>query len=210
MYDKMFEFVNKHLENNDCEASKIGFFRFRKRTEHIMRVFTWARRLVDSEVCVNKEAVLVSAIFHDVGYALKEDNTKHAENSATLCKKYLNDNGFDTEFTDFIVYLVKNHSNKELMTSKDTPLELILLMEADLLVETGALSIIWDCMMEGAQEIQTFEKTYDHILNYSYKALTKDPMITPKGKEFWESKRKLVQEFVNQLSYDLGLNYTKI
>ena len=92
MYDKMFEFVNKHLENNDCEASKIGFFRFRKRTEHIMRVFTWARRLVDSEICVNKEAVLVSAIFHDVGYALKEDNTRHAENSATLCKKYLNDN----------------------------------------------------------------------------------------------------------------------
>lgn len=201
----MFQFVNEHLETNDCKATKIGSFRFRKRTEHIKRVFMWARRLVDSEKSVNREAVLVSAIFHDVGYALTEDSTKHAENSANLCKEYLNDNGFDTEFTDFVVYLVKNHSNKELMTSKDTPLELILLMEADLLDETGALSIIWDCMMEGAQEIQTFENTYDHILNYSYKASTKDPMITAKGKEFWEGKRKLVQEFVTQLSYDLGL-----
>lgn len=210
MYDKMFQFVNKHLENNDCEASKIGLFRFRKRSEHIKRVFMWAKRLIDSEFCVNKEAVLVSAIFHDIGYALSEDKTKHAENSAILCEKYLSDNGFDAEFIDFVVYLVKNHSNKELMTSKDTPLELILLMEADLLDETGALSIVWDCMMEGAQEIQTYEKAYDHILNYTYKAMTKNPMITPKAKEFWESKRKLVEEFVNQLSNDLGLNNIKI
>lgn len=206
MYDKMFEFVNKQLENNDCWVSKVGFFYFRKRTEHIKRVFMWASRLIDSELYVNKEAVLVSAIFHDVGYALAEDKTKHAENSAILCEKYLNDNGFDTKFTDFVVYLVKNHSNKELMSCKETPLELILLMEADLLDETGALSIIWDCMMEGAQEIQTYEKTYEHILNYSYKALAKDPMITPKGKEFWKNKQKLVQEFVNQLSFDLGLS----
>jgi uncharacterized protein len=48
----------------------------------------------------------------------------------------------------FVVFLVKNHSNKQLMTAKGTPLELILLMEADLLDETGALSIVWDCMME--------------------------------------------------------------
>jgi uncharacterized protein len=207
MYDKMFQFVNKQLENNDYEASKIGLFPFRKRTEHIKRVFMWAKRLVDSELCVNREAVLVSAIFHDVGYALAEDKAKHAENSAVICEKYLSENGFDNEFIDFVVYLVKNHSNKKLMTSEDTPLELILLMEADLLDETGALSIVWDCMMEGNQEIQTYQKSHEHIMNYTYKAMTKNPMVTPKAKEFWESKQKLVQEFVNQLSYDLGLDH---
>ncbi len=204
MYEKMFQFVNKHLENTDNEASKIGFPGFRKRAEHIKRVFMWAKRLIERESHVNKEAVLVSAIFHDVGYALAEDNAKHAEHSAILCKKYLSENGFDTEFTDYVVYLVRNHSNKELMTSKGTPLELILLMEADLLDETGALSIVWDCMVEGAQKIQTYEKTYCHILNYSYKSTIENPMITPTAKDLWENKRKLVQEFVNQLSYDLG------
>lgn len=32
-------------------------------------------------------------------------------------------------------------------------------MEADLLDETGALSIVWDCMIERSKEKQTFEKT---------------------------------------------------
>jgi uncharacterized protein len=207
LYDKMFQFVNEHLKNSDVEASKIGCFPFRKRSEHIKRVFSWAKRLMDGECDVNKEAVLVSAIFHDAGYSVSANNTNHAENSAVLCEKYLKDNGFDTEFINIVIFLVKNHSNKKLMTNKGTPLELVLLMEADLLDETGALSIVWDCMKQGNQEIQSFEKTYEHILNYSYKILFENPMVTAKGREIWARKQKLVQEFVAQLSYDLDLNY---
>ena len=95
----------------------------------------WARRLVDGESSINKEAVLVSSIFHDVGYAISLDGSKHAEDSALICEKYLHDNGFDAGFIEFVSYLVKNHSNKFLMTSDDIPLELILLMEADLLTK---------------------------------------------------------------------------
>jgi len=205
MYAKMFQFVKNYLENNDGETIKIGYFPFRKRSEHISRVFMWSERLLDGEPYINKKAVLVSAIFHDIGYALSLDNLKHAENSAVICKKYLIENGYDIEFINFVVYLVKNHSNKELMTVNDTPLELILLMEADLLDETGALSVVWDCMMEGSQQIQTFEKTYNHILNYSYKSLKVNPMITSKAKAFWESKQNLIQEFIKQLSFDLEI-----
>lgn len=201
----MFEFVSEHLKNSDGEASENGYLPFRKRSEHIKRVFTWAKRLLNDDCNVNQEAVLISAIFHDVGYALSTDTTNHAKNSAAIFEKYLKDHGFANEFIDFVVFLVKNHSNKQLMTAKGTPLELILLMEADLLDETGALSIVWDCMMEGAQEIQSFQKTYEHILDFSYQILNKNPMVTAKGKEFWERKQKLVQEFVTQLSYDLGL-----
>lgn len=96
------------------------------------------------------------------------------------------------------------------MIAEGTPLELIILMEADLLDETGPLSIVWDCMMEGAQEIQSFKKTYDHIINYSYKILNKNLMVTAKGKEYWESKQKLVHEFVMQLSYDLGYDNPQV
>lgn len=78
-------------------------------------------------------------------------------------------------------------------------------MEADLLDETGALSIVWDCMIEGSQEIQTFEKTYEHIMNYSYKGINENPMVTPKAVEFWDNKKKLVKEFIEQLSFDLGI-----
>jgi uncharacterized protein len=201
----MFQYVNNCLGDNDGEACKIKYFPFRKRSEHIRRVFMWAERLVDGEENVNKEAVLVSAIFHDVGYALSLDSLKHGENSAILCEKYLKENGFDIGFINLVVYLVKNHSQKELMVASGTPLELILLMEADLLDETGALSIVWDCMMEGSQQVQTFEKTYKHIMNYSYKLLSENPMVTTKAKAFWENKQNLIREFTRQLSYDLGI-----
>ena len=91
------------------------------------------------------------------------------------------------------------------MTVSDTPLELIILMEADLLDETGALSVVWDCMMEGSEQIQTFDKAYNHIMNYSYKSINVNPMVTAKAKEFWENKQNLMKEFVDQLSFDLGI-----
>ncbi|MEG0306781.1 MAG: HD domain-containing protein [Clostridium sp.] len=208
MYNEMFQFVRDYLITNDAEITN-GESRknpFRKRSEHIQRVFMWVERLIEDESDINKEAVLVSAIFHDVGYALKFNNLDHAENSATICEKYLKENGFSTEFINLVTYLVRNHSNKELMTVEDTTLELTLLMEADLLDETGALSVVWDCMVEGSERIQSFENTHNHIINYSYDTLKVNPMVTDKGKKFWEEKQQLVKEFVKQLSFDLGIN----
>jgi uncharacterized protein len=205
MYDKMFQFAKDYLVNDEAETIKVGKFPFRKRSEHIKRVFMWAQRIADGEAYINKEAVLVAAIFHDIGYAISLDGSKHAEESAIICEKYLKENGYDTEFTSLVSYLVRSHSNKELMTVSDTPLELILLMEADLLDETGALSVVWDCMMEGSEQIQTFDKTYNHIMNYSYKSLNINPMVTAKSKAFWENKQNLMKEFIDQLSFDLGI-----
>lgn len=204
----MYQFVKNYLESNNSELSQIGCFPFRKRSEHIRRVFLWAKRLTEGEPFINRDAVLTSAIFHDIGYALPLKDSKHADNSAVICENYLKENNFDGEFIKLVVYLVKNHSNKELMKIADTPLELILLMEADLLDETGALSIVWDCMMEGSEKTQTFEKAYNHIMNYSCKILSVNPMVTEKGKFFWESKQNLIKTFIEHLSFDLGLQDT--
>ena len=111
--------------------------------------------------------------------------------------------GLKNEDNEYIKYLILNHSKKELMQNKNTPIELIILMEADLLDETGALSIVWDCMAEGAQEIQSFEKTYKHIKDKSCKILDINPMVTKPGKEIWKKKQTLVKEFIIQLKYDL-------
>lgn len=205
MHKEIFEFIKDYLEVNGGEISNIGHFPFRKRSEHIRRVYMWAKRLVEDKSDINKGAVLVAALFHDVGYAISADGSLHAEYSANICKKYLMEHGFSPEFIDEVTYLIINHSNKDLMTAKDASLELILLMEADLLDETGALSIVWDCMMEGSQNVQTFEKAYEHIREYSFKSLKSNPMITDKAIEFWQRKQSLMKEFVEHLSHDLGI-----
>jgi uncharacterized protein len=205
MYEEIQQYMKETLEGNDDGATKSTRFPFRKRSEHINRVFIWATRLLDGEPEINQDAVQIAALFHDIGYAVSAHGADHAEHSAALCEKYLLEKGYDTEFICFVTYLVRNHSNKELLTEMGTPPELIVLMEADLLDETGALSIVWDCMMEGAQPIQSFDKTYRHIQNYSKKSVSANPMVTAKAKAFWERKQTLMEEFVGQLAFDLGI-----
>lgn len=210
MYEKMFQYVQAYLADAGCDnASKSGkHYPFRKRSEHILRVYLWAKRLSESDASINREALLTAAIFHDIGYAQLPSGMEHAQNSAMLCQQYLSENSYDPSFIELVTFLVKNHSHKELLTAAGTPLELIYLMEADLLDETGALAIVWDCMVEGAQETQSFEKTYHHMLSYSMKELRTNPMVTDKAKAFWEEKQRLGNTFMAQLSFDLGLKET--
>ena len=208
MYDEIFGDVKALLAANDGEATSIGIFPFRKRSEHIWRVFLWAKRLLDEgqyDVDTKRECVLIAALFHDVGYAAALDSSRHAENGALLFEQYACDNGYDSQQRDFIAHLIRNHSNKRLLDEEDTPMELVILMEADLLDETGAMSIVWDCMMEGAQAEQSFEKTYRHMVAHSSKMLNRNPMKTAIAKEYWASKQTLLREFMRQLALDLAI-----
>jgi uncharacterized protein len=201
-YAKIFEFVKITLQKSGGEEAKVKPLSFRKRSEHIRRVLMWAEKIAEGDI--NREALLTAALFHDVGYTPSFDYDTHAENSAVICEKYLRENHYDPEFTEFVTYLVRNHSDKSLMKEKNTPLELVLLLEADLLDETGALSVVFDCMAEGLQETQSFRKTYDHLLRYTCKNLAENPMVTPKAKAFWKSKQRLIQDFMKHLAFDLG------
>jgi uncharacterized protein len=94
---------------------------------------------------------------------------------------------------------------KNIMENKDTPIELILLFEADILDETGAMSILWDCMAEGGKDDQSYKNTYKHIKINTMKILNGNQKKTKKGKEYWENKQELVKHFINELIFDLGL-----
>ncbi|NLJ80442.1 MAG: HD domain-containing protein [Firmicutes bacterium] len=205
MYKQMFKFVKDTLKASGGEQCP-RHYAFRRRSEHIRRVFTWAQRLLaETDAKINHEAVLAAALFHDVGHGAED--RLHAEEGAAICKKYLSEQGFEENFIEFVVYLVKNHANKNLLFQEGTPLELIILMEADLLDETGALSLVWDSMAEGAQQDQSFEKALARIKTYSARILESNPMRTPAAKRFWMAKQALVEDFVEHLCFDLaGLN----
>jgi uncharacterized protein len=208
MYDDMFEFVKNRLEQApfQCVKSKmsINYSRF----GHTERVFAWARRIafeLSPDVTLNKEVLFTAAIFHDVGYSTPDDNNIHAEAGAKICREYLAGKGFDRDFIEQVAYLVKNHTRKELLGASDTPIELILLLEADLLDDTAALGLVTDAMVVTKKRKPDFYKVYRHMLNYTDKDMKKNLMITEPGRRFWKEKQKLTEEFIRQLGRDLNL-----
>ena len=201
-YLEIFEHIKEILAESD---KFYEIYPFRKRSEHIWRVFIWANRLINNKNNLNKEALLMSTLFHDTGYAISLESRDHAVNSEIIFRDYCKNNNILNINEEFISYLIKNHSNKNLMENNSTPIELILLMEADILDETGAMAIVWDCMAEGGKKEQSFFKTYEHINNYTKKLMAKNNMVTKEGKKYWKIKQNLVNNFIKEFAYDLGI-----
>jgi len=206
-YKKMLDYVAGRLGGRNILAARSGPVPFRRRSEHIRRVLMWAERIAE-DLPVNKEILFTAAAFHDAGYAESIEN--HAHNSARICEAYLQENAYPEDFIRQVVSLVENHSRKELLNTTGTPPELILLMEADLLDEAGALGIVWDCMCEGNDSVQDFCKTYGHIVRYSGDMLKANPMVTKKAMRYWTGKQELIRSFIHHLAYDLGLDAPEI
>jgi uncharacterized protein len=207
-YNEIFEFVASKLEaaENQCGKAKatINYSRFL----HIERVYAWVIRILSelsADITIHAEILKVAAIFHDVGYGITEGNDQHSEAGAIICEEYLRGKEYDSQFIKEVVYLVRNHSRKELLTDRNTPIELIVLMEADLMDDTAALGLVMDTMIVTKKRQPDFMKIYNHMLNYSVKEMKANPMVTEPSKRFWKEKQRLTEDFIHQLARDLNI-----
>ncbi len=201
-YNHMLNFVKETLYNIGNYKNNIKYQSFRSRFSHTKRVLNWCKRLIrEYSGSVNEYVLFVSAIFHDVGYAILNDETKlsHAEASAEIFKDYCSK--YDVPFASIISDNISSHSDKTLLKQDSTPIELILLMEADLLDETGALSIVFDCMSS-----VSYEAAFEHICKFSCWILNENPMVTPEAVRVWEGKKELVKMFIHSLAIDLNID----
>lgn len=175
------------------------------RYEHTVRVYNWAMILAeDYNDAIDMEALQIATIFHDIGYGSnKEDMNHHAADGAVLCREYLKRSGYPEEKATFICELIAKHSDKECLHLEETPLELVLLMEADLLDDTGAHGIIMDAWIRATREDVSFETILEHIRKFTWKQMQDNPMRTKKAYEIWEEKKKLTNQFVKSLTVDL-------
>lgn len=208
VFNKYFYYVKKYLERNGGDRSPNPFHKFRSRADHIRRVYVWTKRLLENDTNFSEEecnTVLIAAIFHDIGYSSRESKKAHAERSAIIFKEYATHYGLDNKLVDRVYYLIRNHSNKELLKKEDTPLDLVILLEADLLDEEGAMGIAFDCMTAGAAKVNSFKEVLKYIEEYSSDILEEDPMVTPYAKEVWNEKKIFVNDFIKRYKFDLGI-----
>lgn len=120
-----------------------------------------------------------------------------------LCRAYLKSIGYPAEKTNFVCDLIAKHSDKEFLRCEDTPLELVLLMEADLFDDTGAHGIVMDVWIQAMKENVSFASILEHIRRFSLKQMQENPMRTEKARRIWEEKKELTNQFVKSLTVDL-------
>lgn len=200
-YQHMLNFVNDYLERHNAIRSKKPKFCFRNRFEHTKRVYKWANILLSDYPNCNKDVVLVSAIFHDVGYAFGQKD--HAIKSAEIFMEYAKDNNLDLELSQMIYENILVHSNKHLLDDKDISPELIILLEADLLDEEGALGIAFDLLSEGFKCPDNYQSGIESITMHSAHIFNQNFMVSPTAKKIWSKKQELVRMFLEEYKNDL-------
>lgn len=209
-YQGMLEYVESCLQEKAEYAqsgkSEIAYSRF----EHTKRVLGWAKRLYDMserKEQLNYEDLMIATIFHDVGRTIAvKSGEPHAKAGVPLTRSYLLEHGFDAERTEYICGLVGGHSDKQRMKEENIDANLLLLMEADLLDDMGALGIVMDCMITEARNPEArFEECLDHIMRYTRRIQMDNPMTTAEAKQLWDEKTRLVCDFTDALIRDIEI-----
>lgn len=200
-YKNYLIYVREYLTQHNGINSPNPLHPFRSRFHHTIRVLHWCFRLSEEENDIDKEALYTAAIFHDIGYT-DRDNENHANRSCQAFLEYARTQHMAPELVEKVADMIAKHSDKGLLKEPDTSKELILLMEADLLDEEGAMGIVWDCMTLGNAHTNSYGNAYYHIMESSNKP-EPNPMVTPKAIKYWEKKKQIAAEFAEELKKDL-------
>lgn len=209
-YQGMLDYVENCLqeqsEYSHSGKSDISYSRF----DHTKRVLGWAKRLYDMSENKDElryEDLIIATIFHDVGRtAAVKSGEPHAKAGIPFTRSYLLDHGFDEARTEYICELVGSHSDKHRMNEDNLDPNLLMLMEADLMDDMGALGIVMDCMITQSRNSDAvFSDCMDHIMRFTKRIQMDNPMTTENAKKLWDEKTRIVCEFTDALKKDIEI-----
>lgn len=204
--EELLKFVSDYLINRGNDLHYKPNLQFRSRVMHLKRTLGWVKRLLEQDLgSVRKEELMIAAIFHDVGRVRGKDNDLHHMKSAEIFEDYAKNQPWTEEEIKFVSELIKLHSSKQLLYYPNTFIELIILLEADLLDEEGALGITFDFLAERNRDDINYYTAYDALSRHSAHILIQPTLVTTLGKKYWDEKREFVKQFLTSLKSDLFL-----
>ena len=152
-YAKVIDFVKTQTAVNGRPPN----YPFRSRFEHTMRVYRWAIKL-QSKLGGDLDIIVLAALLHDVGW---DDERPHGEVGAEIAVNYLDSLGVDPQKIAKIGEIIMIHEEKD--TDADLSLECRIVMDADLLDEVGAISVLWDSMATAIEDEASYKRAYYRI-----------------------------------------------
>lgn len=193
-YAQVIEYVKEQTSANGRPPK----YPFRSRFQHTMRVYRWAIKL-QAKVGGDLEIITLAALLHDIGW---DDERSHGEVGAEMAVEYLDSIGYDPEKIGRIGEIIRIHTDQD--TTKELSVECKVVMDADLLDEVGAVSILWDSMATACEDEASYKKAYYRIKNY-YRI--NKPKIrrckTDAARVEYDRRMKLIEEYMYQLEREL-------
>ncbi len=195
-YPQVIQYVKETTDKN----GRPGLFPFRNRFEHIMRVYRWAIKLQAKEGG-DLDVIALSALFHDAGW---DDVRPHEEVSAEIAVNYLVEIGFDEAKIGRIGDIIMKHERKNEEDLEDISIECKILMDADLLDEVGAVSVLWDAMATACEDEASYKRAYYRIKNFYRQNQPKIRRCkTASGRVEFTKRMKCIEEYLNELEREL-------
>ncbi|MBR1815365.1 MAG: HD domain-containing protein [Lachnospiraceae bacterium] len=193
-YAEVIEYVRKMTAENGRPSN----YPFRSRFDHTMRVYRWAIKL-QSKLGGDLDIIALAALLHDIGW---DSERPHEEVGAELAVEYLDSIGVDPQIITRVGEIIMIHEDKD--TEAELSLECKIVMDADLLDEVGAVSVIWDAMATALEDEASYKKAYYRIKNY-YRI--NKPKIrrckTDAARTEYTKRMQLLESYILQLEKEL-------
>lgn len=191
--------VMKYVKEQTSVNGRPSNYPFRSRYEHTLRVYRWAIKL-QAILGGDLEVITLAALLHDVGW---EEERPHGEVGAEMAVEYLLSIGYEDEVKiGRIGEIIRLHSYKD--TTEPLSLECQIVMDADLLDEVGAISILWDSMATAINDEASYKRAYQRIKNYYRINITKIKRCkTEPAKKEYARRMKLIETYLDQLEKEL-------
>ncbi len=193
-YSEVIEYVKKMTTENGRPSN----YPFRSRYEHTMRVYRWAIKL-QAKLGGDIDIIALAALLHDVGW---DNERPHEEVGAELAVEFLDSIGVEPDIIKRVGEIIMIHEDKD--TEAELSLECKIVMDADLLDEVGAVSVIWDAMATACEDEASYKKAYYRIKNY-YRI--NKPKIrrckTDAARAEYTKRMQLLDSYINQLEKEL-------
>ena len=199
----MLHYVEAMLKPVDKRSKSGKIYPFRSRFGHTTRVLEWALRINEQEKG-DAEILTVAAIFHDLGYSVGGEG--HAKTSERMFLEYAEQTPkIPSRQCLEIAAAIGIHSDKR-CTDDLLTIEQRILMDADLLDEAGAMSVLWSCFIVAKQEEYDFGDALQEI-RAAYQRLQEAAELfhTDSGKAYHRQMQSYVGDFIRNLSYELNL-----
>ncbi|MFW6271321.1 MAG: HD domain-containing protein [Bacillota bacterium] len=194
-YQKIMSFVKEKTLNNGRWN-----FPFRSRYNHTLRVMKWAERLQKLEGG-DIEIIKLACLFHDVGW---DEKIEHNILSRDIADKYLSDIKYDSLKKEKVLEAIEYHCLRD--EKRPLSIESLVVMDADILDEVGAVTIIWDAMASTYEDQPSYVKAYERIKKYFSGIKEKQSKLkTTTGKKLYIERVKIIDAFIRELEYELFL-----